>query len=101
MNNPVATEMFASGFEAWDTGGGCQAWGKNFQGYQILVTDYDNGLGEKENEYYCVGLYRDGEGEQLATADANNLYTALELASECQSDPAKFIETHPYQPCAS
>jgi hypothetical protein len=73
----VGRIMTAAGYHIAHTGGGCLCWEQTKEdGRYQWICDQGNGLGEKEDERYLVGLY-DSEGEIIAQGDVANLQAAL------------------------
>ncbi len=72
----VGKIMAEAGYEIAHTGGGCLCWEKVLKGERYLwICDEGNGLGDKVDEVYLVGLYNlDGDildqGEVLDLREA-------------------------------
>jgi hypothetical protein len=90
--NPVGTRMRAEGWEPEHTGGGCMCWAKHLVGgFYIWICDEGNGLGEKLDEAFMVGLYNE-EGDFIYPTEdeepINDLEKALAWAKAHEADPA-------------
>jgi hypothetical protein len=55
------------GFDIWETGGGCTAWGRKFGPVYMLVTHADDPSHEFEDGRVAVGVYDYEEGNTLVT----------------------------------
>lgn len=87
----ITVRMRAEGYGDWHTGGGCRAWGKNFDdGYHVMICDEGQGLGDKFVETYLVGLY-DSEGD-FECDDVKDLEAAIAWCAERAAEPKKFID---------
>lgn len=92
---PVGEIMLAAGFEVFHAGGGCLAWSKDLadpRGWQILICDEGNGLGNTPDETYLIGLYG-ADGDQWVTNDTDNLRlracACCRMAGEAARDHGK------------
>lgn len=77
ISNPCASEPSGQsrlvvspryyGFEIWETGGGCTAWGRKFaNGLEMLVTSIDDASHKIDASGACtVGVYHERDGEIL------------------------------------
>lgn len=101
ITNPTASDAGTVspshyGFEQWQTGGGCTAWGKHLpDGTEIMVTDLDGTSHEmpEPGEPFLVGLHLSGEYQQLGiwTMSVGQTYDSENQPENEQHDmpPAK------------
>jgi hypothetical protein len=75
------------GFEVWETGGGCQAWGRTLpDGTYIMVTDAGGSdLPDKET---LVGVY-DKDGNEKSLKEYPTIQEALRAIESAQTFAGK------------
>lgn len=84
--SPVGEVMTKAGYEPYHTGGGCTAWSRLDEGkkVQVMICDEANGLGDRVDEEYLVGLHS-VDGEHFVEGAVVDLATAVEWCNECMA----------------
>lgn len=69
---PIGNLLMPLGFHITHTGGNNWAWELRLpNGWFCYVTDDDGDLGEREDQQYFVGVYRDADAEPVSKECAN------------------------------